>query len=128
MIFNMYKCLGSHREPENTKKIHSKASKKYGSSSSNISSSDCDSSLSCDSERDKRRRPAEQKDMYKLDHVVTNNINIKYQCNDAIGYDLKFDNKFSLSSGTKDPLPVVTVSLRGGKKHRATIIYDLTCL
>ena len=41
---------------------------------------------------------------------------------------MNFDNTFSLSSGTKDPLPVATVSFRGGKKHRATIISRITCL
>ena len=35
---------------------------------------------------------------------------------------------FSLSSGTKYPLPVVTVILRIGEKHRATIFSFLTCL
>ena len=66
--------------------------------------------------------------MTKLYHVVTNNINNKDQCNDAIEYEPKFDNKFSLSSGNKDLLLVVTVSLQGGKKHRTTIISSLTCL
>ena len=38
---------------------------------------------------------------------MTNNINKnKNQHNDTIEYELKFDNKFSLSNGTKDPLPV----------------------
>ena len=66
--------------------------------------------------------------MIKLDREVTNNIKNKDQCNDSIEYEPKFDNKFSLSSGTKDPLPVVTFSLRGGKKHRANIIAGLTSL
>ena len=48
--------------------------------------------------------------------------------NADIEYDPKFDNKFSLSSRTKDSLPVVTVSLRGGKKQMATMITGLTCL
>ena len=52
---------------------------------------------------------------------MTDNINkIKNQYNDAIENDPKFDNTFSLSRKTKDPLPLVTVRLRGGKKHRAT--------
>ena len=38
--------------------------------------------------------------MNKLDHVLTHNIKNKYKCNDAIKYEPKFDNKFSLSSGT----------------------------
>ena len=66
--------------------------------------------------------------MSKLDHVVTNKIKNKYQCNDAIKYENIFDNNFILSSGTKDTLPVATVSLRGGKKHRETIIDSLKCL
>ena len=41
---------------------------------------------------------------------------------------MRFDNKFSLYSVTKDPLLVVTARLQGGKKHRATMIYGLTCL
>ena len=62
-------------------------------------------------------------------HVVTDNINTtKNQHNDSIENEPKFDNTFNLSSGTKDPLIVVTVCLRGGKKHRATNVDDLTCL
>ena len=66
--------------------------------------------------------------MNKLYHVVTNNINNKYHNNYAIEYEPKFDSKFSLSSGTKDPLLVVTTRTLGGKKHRATLIYSLTCM
>ena len=66
--------------------------------------------------------------MKKLDYIVTNNIKNKYQCNDAIEYETKFYNRFSLSNGYKYPRTLVTVSLQGGKKHRATIIYGLTCL
>ena len=36
--------------------------------------------------------------------------------------------KFKLSSGTKELVPVVTVSLRGGKKQRATMFSVLTWL
>ena len=66
--------------------------------------------------------------MKKLDTALNNGINNKDQCNDAIEYEPKFDNKFSLSSGTKDTLSVVTTILRGVNKHGATIIYGLTCL
>ena len=60
---------------------------------------------------------------------MTDNIKKnKNQHNEDIECDLKFDNKFSLSSGTKYSLPGVTVSLGGGKKKRATIIPGLTCL
>ena len=57
------------------------------------------------------------------DNIKTN----KNQCNDAIEIDPKFDNTLSLSGGTKDPLPVVTVSLRGGNKKIATTDAGLTC-
>ena len=60
---------------------------------------------------------------------MTDNINKnKNEHNDPIEYEPRFDSKFILSSGTKDPLPVVTVSLRRGKKQRAKIIAGLTCL
>ena len=59
---------------------------------------------------------------------MTINIKNKYQCNNAIEYEPKFDSKFILSSGTKDPLSLVTVSLQGGNKQRAYIISGPTCL
>ena len=59
---------------------------------------------------------------------MENNIKNKYQHNDAIEYDPKFDNKFSLSRKNKDPISVVTVSLIGGKKQSVAIITGLTCL
>ena len=55
--------------------------------------------------------------------------NYKDQSNEAINSDPKFDNSsFNLYSGTSDPLPVVTVFLRGGNKHRETIVAGLKCL
>ena len=65
-----------------------------------------------------------------MDHVVTGNINTnKYQHNDAINNEPTFDtNSVNLSSGTKDPLPVVTASLQGGKKHMATNVAGLICV
>ena len=66
--------------------------------------------------------------MNKLDHVMNKNIKNKNQCNDATKYEPKFDNIFSLSSGTKDPLSVVTVRLQGSKNHRGDIMDGLTCL
>ena len=56
--------------------------------------------------------------MNHLDQLMPNNIENKDQRNDAIENEPKFDSKFSLSSRTKDPLLVVTVSLRMGKKQR----------
>ena len=51
------------------------------------------------------------------------------QYNDIIDNDQTLDNgSFSLSSGTRDPLPVVTVSLRGGKKHISTVVAGLIYL
>ena len=37
-----------------------------------------------------------------------------------------YNSSFNLSSGTINPLPVVAVSLRGGNKHRATVVSGLT--
>ena len=61
---------------------------------------------------------------------MTNKLNnYNYKNNEAIDNEPTLDNSsFSLYSGTSDPLPVVTVSLRGGKKHRATIVAGITCL
>ena len=58
---------------------------------------------------------------------MTDNIKKnKYQHNDAIDNESTFDNSFNLSIGTKYPLPVVSVSLRGGKKHRAMTVSGIT--
>ena len=57
---------------------------------------------------------------------MADNINItKNEHNDAIENEQKFDNKFSLSSGNKEPVPVVTVSLREGKKLRTAMVAGL---
>ena len=68
--------------------------------------------------------------MNKLDHVVTNNPKTtKYQLNEAIKNEPTFDtNSLNLFSGTSNPLPLVTVSLLGGRKHIATTVAGLTCL
>ena len=64
-----------------------------------------------------------------LDHIETNNLKNKDQCNDTISYEPKIYNKFSLSSGPLIyTLPVVTVIPSGGKKNRAIFIDGLTCL
>ena len=65
-----------------------------------------------------------------LDHVVTDNLNNnKYQSNESINSDPTFDTgNFNLYSGASDPLPVLTVSLRGGKKNIAMTVAGLTCL
>ena len=62
-------------------------------------------------------------------HVVTNSIKKnKNKHNGATEDEPKSDNMFSLSSGNKEPIPEVIVILRGGKKHRATMVAGLTCL
>ena len=68
--------------------------------------------------------------MNRLDHIVTENLNnYKDQGNEAINSKLEFDTSiFNLSSGNSDPLPVVTVSLRGLKKHRSTTVAGITSL
>ena len=49
--------------------------------------------------------------------------------NESINSEPTFDNsRFNLSRVTSDPLPVVTFSLLGGKKHRETIVAGLTYL
>ena len=101
----------SHRELKNIKKICAKASNKYDSSRRYGSISESNSFLHSEIQRDKRRQPAQFKEMFQLDISVKNHIKNKDQCNDAIEYDPKFDNKLSLSSGTKYPLIVLTVSL-----------------
>ena len=65
-----------------------------------------------------------------MDHVVTDNINKnKDQLNDAIYNESMFHtNGFNLSSGTREPLPVVTVTLRKGKKNIETTVSGQTCL
>ena len=60
---------------------------------------------------------------------MTDNIKkIKNQHNYIIENYPKFDDKFSLFKGNKYPLQVVTVSPKGGKKHRTTIVSGLTCM
>ena len=125
MLFSISTKLGSIRELKKIKNIKSKTSKNRSYYRSNTSSSDSDSDsyLSSESEGDRKRQPTERKEISDLDNVMTDSKKKNNnQHNDAIGYETKFDSKFSLSSGTQDPLRVVTVSLRGCKKQRASII------
>ena len=68
--------------------------------------------------------------MNRLDHVVTESLNnYKDQSNESINSQTTFDTiNSNLSSGTSDPLSLVTVFIQRGKKHRATNISGLTCL
>ena len=92
-----------------------KASKKCGNSSSDNSGSDL--SLASDSIWDTYSRPFWRKEMNRLDHLVTDKLNnYKDQSNSSINSDPTFDtSNFNLSSGTSNPLPVVTVSIQVGK-------------
>ena len=113
------------------KKIKDKASSNHSYSSRNIyiSESDSDSSLSGDSEWEELIHPTECNETNNLDHVVTFNIeNNKNQHNYVIEYLPKFGNTFSLYIGTKDPIQLVTASLRREKKQRITMIAILTFL
>ena len=129
ILYNIAKKAGSLRETKNTKEIKAKAPKK-GRNDSNDSYSDesySDYSLSSDSDWDEERQPARNREKNRLKHIVNNNIKKdKDQHNEAIENEPKFDSSFNLSSGTKDPLPVVTVSLRGDKKHIATTVASIT--
>ena len=68
--------------------------------------------------------------MTKLDHVSKNNKKTnKDKLNDVIYNELTFDtSRFNSSRVTREPLPLVTVTLRGGRKHRATIVAGITFL
>ena len=61
---------------------------------------------------------------------MTYNLKNDKDWNDeSINSEPTFDtSSFNLSRGTSNPLPVITVSLRGGKKHRSTTVAGLTCL
>ena len=61
---------------------------------------------------------------------MTDNLNnYNDQSNETINSEPTFDHSsFNLSSGTSESLPVVTVSLQGGKINRETIVAGLTCL
>ena len=132
MLYSISKKLVSCREIKKIKKIWGKYSKKVRDSSSNSSSDDLvsDSSLASDGSWDKYIWPTGHKEMNKLYHIVTNNLKTtKYQLNEAINNDPTFDtNIFNLSSGTSNPLPVLTVSIWQGKKHRATTVSRITLL
>ena len=68
--------------------------------------------------------------MNRLDHLVTDNIRMyKDKINEAIYNEPVFDtSSFNSTRGTIDPLPVVTVTLQGGKKHRASTVACITWL
>ena len=88
------------------KKIKAKDTKKRCDSSSKYSNgkSYYGSSLSNDINWDEYRQPGGRRKINGLYHLVTNDINKnKYQHNDAIENEPKFDSSSNLSSGTKDP-------------------------
>ena len=77
MLYSMSKCSRTRHKLKKTKKIRSKASKKHEFSSSSISGSDCDSSLSINIKLNETVHHDERKDINKLYQSVTNNINNK---------------------------------------------------
>ena len=113
MLYSIAKKLGSRREIQKIKKMRKEASKETYSSSEDWYS--C-SSLASNSSLNNYRRHAVRKEINKLDHVVTNNIkDYNDQYNDAIDKPTLDNSSFNLFSGTRYPLPVVTVYLRGGR-------------
>ena len=125
MLYSIAKNSGLRREIQKIKKISKEALEDTYYSSEDW---DSDSQLASDSGRDKEILPAGRKEINKFDHVVTNNTkNSNDQYNDAIDNELTlYNNSLNLFSGARDPLPVVTITLRGGKKHRANIVAGLT--
>ena len=98
----------------NIKNLKNEASRKHYDSSHDSSREYSNSSLSSDSDCDEYRHPDEGRKINRLNNILTDNIKTnKYQHNDVIDNELKFDNNsFNLSSGTRYPLPVVTVSIK----------------
>ena len=130
-MYIITKKSGSRRELKNIKNIKAKSSNKCYDSISDSSSDESysKSSLSSSSNWYEDRNPAGIREINILYHAVTDNIKKnKDQHHDAIENEPTFVNSCSFSSGTKYPLPLVTVSLQGGKKHRAGTICVITCL
>ena len=128
----IYSIANKYGSPCEIKKVWEKAYKNISHFSSDCSSGypDHDSSLARNGSWDIYRRPDVRKEINKLYHVVNNNLNTnKGQSNEAINNEPTFDTtSFNLSRSTSDPLPVVTVSLQKGNKHRATTGAGLTCV
>ena len=115
ILYSIAKKSVQHRELKNINNIRAKSSKKhyYSSSDCSINESYSDSSLSRYRDLDKERQTDKFRDINRLDNTVTDNIKTnKYQRNYAIENDPNCDSSFNLSSVTKEPLPVVTVSLQ----------------
>ena len=130
MLYISAKKSGSRDELKNIKKLKDKASSKRYNSISDSSSNYSESSISSHSDWDKDRQLAGRMEINMLDHVMTDDKSTnKDQHNDAIDNEPTFDNNsFNLYRETKDPLPVVTFSLRGGKKHIPITVSGITCL
>ena len=128
MLYSISNKYGTHCDIKKINNIRGGYSKNISDSSSD--DSDSGSLLGSNNSCKTYRLPVGCKEMNSLYHVVTDNLNnYKYQSNEAIKSYPKFDNSsFNLSRGTSYPLPVITVSLRGGNKHRATTVAGLTCM
>ena len=124
-MFSITNKSVSRREIKKIKKTRAAYKKRCDySRESSSDKSDYNNSLSRDSDWDKSIRRAGNKEMNKLYHLVNNNIKTnKDQLNDTIYNELTFDTiRFGSSSGTRHPLPVETITLWGGKKHRVITV------
>ena len=126
MLYRMAKKTGSRKELSKVKTIITK--KRFNSSSrSSYSSSGSDSSLPPDSEWEIEEPIIMETN--RLDHVVSSNVKYYNKLNDVVANELKFDINPSLADiPVKEPQPLVTIILIGGKKSRNTLLYGLTCL
>ena len=126
MLYSIAKKSGSRHKIKKIKNIRAEASNKTSFSSSE--DRDSDYSLARNISCYKHRLTVGRKEIKKLDTVVTYNLNnYNNQSNEAIDNEPTFDNSsFNLYSGTRDHLPVVTVYLQGGKKHRENVFAGLT--
>ena len=100
MLYRSAKKSGSRRALKKIKRIRDKSSKKRYDSNSDESYSDV--FLSRNIDLDKYRHPGVRREINLLYHVVTDNIKTnKYQRNDAIENEPKFDSSFNFLAGLK---------------------------
>ena len=116
MLYSIAKKFVSRPEINNFKKTRAKTSKNTSDSSSD--DQDSNSSLDSNSIREIYRRPAGRKEINRLYNLVIDNLNkYKDQTNEGIDSEPKVDtSSFNLSSGTREPFPVVTVFLLRGRQ------------
>ena len=100
MLYSIAKKSGSRRALKKIKRIRNKSSKKRYDSSNDESYSSL--FLSSNIDLDKYRHPGVRREINLLYHVVTDNIKTnKYQRNDTIENEPKFDSSFNFLAGLK---------------------------